>query len=160
MLIILSVKSQTSDSTETVLQHYKSLYENRLINSAEYQRLKGKLLYIPFDINTDPDSSRAKALHERYHGRITGGVIMMSLGMTMLIGDGVIYQLALRNNTAEDLRGERAFFLPTGLVGGVTAVVGGIVFGLGMKDKFIFCNEYLAIGFTCNDNQIGLAYNF
>lgn len=160
MLIVLSIRAQTADSTAILLQRYKDLYTQKLVNATEYQLLKSRLLGIPFDISTNPDSSRAYALQPPYKGRILGGAIMIGAGLGSMLVIGLADALVPAHSPlADDRKEQTAVFLGPGIIGGVTALVGGVVFGLGMREKFIFSRDNLAISITDN-NGLGLACKF
>ena len=157
LLTALQPKAQNIDSTGIKLEHYKEWRVQGLISEKEYQRLKGRLLHIPFDINADADSTRARVLKDRYHGRTRGGTIMICIGGTIAFTSGI---LAGQGYSGEDYRKGRSPLLITGVTGGVAFIVGAVFLGLGLHSKMLFCNQYLSLEISGHNNALGLACNF
>ena len=157
LFIALQTKAQNIDSMALRLEHYKELRSQDLINNKEYQRLKSRVLNIPFDINTDADSIRARILKDKYLGRIRGGTIMMCVGGGLVFTSGI---LAGQGYNGDYYRKGRSPLLITGIIGGATFVAGAVILGLGLHSKILFSNEYLSLELAVDNNEIGVACNF
>jgi hypothetical protein len=157
LLFLLSVcKAQSADPTAAKLEHYKELYNQKLINDYEYQHLKARLLHIPFEMTMNLDSAHASELKQRYRSQILTGSCLIGIGLGIAVVGGITASLV----STEQPRVNGTTFICVGAGGGFIAIAGAVLVGLGQRDRTLYNNNYIAITLTGTGNQVGLACNF
>ena len=148
VLILGVAQAQTADSTTVKLQHFKELYTQNQINSQQYQQMRRRLLQIPYQ-GVYIDSLHAHKLLKSSHAFITAGAVLIVVGSAV----------AIAGIPANNLTKVNLVFAAT-VPGSITAILGGVLCGIGLKDKDLVRNNYLSLNICAENNTVGLACKF
>ena len=161
LLFLLSVcKARGVDSTAVKLEHYKALYSQKLITDNQYQRMKARLLHIPFQMTIDLDSAHASILKQHYRTRILTGSCLIGIGMGVAVVGGLTAGLIPSEPPTFKPRDLADPFICISVSGVAIAIAGAVLVGLGQHDRTLYNNNYLVLTITGTGNRLGLACNF
>ena len=175
MLIVGIVYCQEEKSKADQLREYNSLLKEGLIDSTEYQKLKEQLLFGGDDQDKKSDLKQAlqdtlkkESLQAKAKSQLIGGAVIMTLGMTGIIG-GIIYKNRKPIRSSSETYEEYQNRLDKKRKGGIGLITFGAVIGLagmaivikGTINKSKSLNENVSLNYGILDNgNFGLAFNF
>jgi hypothetical protein len=142
--ISLIVCGQTTDTIENKLKQYKSLFEQGLIDEAEYKHLKAKILDVSAKKNVETENNINYC--KKGKSQTVAGAILFGTSLSFLAG-GFVYKNRLTPTQMEFTkngrfnsdsyrlayksyqRGYRALFITSGIMGGVSifAIIKGSI---------------------------------
>lgn len=149
MMLVFSCVARGQDSLTTAkLKEYKKLYEQGLIDSADYRHLKQSLLYK--DLTADSRAS-AEALKLRYKRQFIAGGVFMAAGMGGVIG-GIVY--SNRAYKAQFYQRNKTLLFTSGAL---VTVVGAVLIGVGLDSRVKYRIQNKAELGVLSSGQVGVA---